>query len=74
MAEKQRNPYVSLGASLGGIFIAIVALIVIFAKEQAWVLAVIAVCFVFLGAILARGISRSEDEGNVRVPLKRAKK
>ncbi len=73
MAEKQGNPFVSLGASLGGILLAIVAVIVIFAKDQAWVLAVIAICFVILGGILARGISRSEDESHVRVPLKTKK-
>ena len=51
MAKKE-NPFVAIGASIGGIFIAIVFFFLLFASEQAWVLAIIALCFAVMAIAL----------------------
>ena len=48
MAKKD-NPFVGIGASLGGIMIAIVAIVMIFGSHQAWILPIIAAAFAVLG-------------------------
>ena len=51
MAKKD-NPLVSIGASLGGIMVAIVAIVMIFDSEQAWILPIIAAAFAVMGIVL----------------------
>lgn len=48
----EKNPFVAIGASLGGIFLVITALFLIFAKELAGILVPIVWGFVVLGAML----------------------
>ncbi|MDO8587193.1 MAG: hypothetical protein Q7T82_09150 [Armatimonadota bacterium] len=59
MSDKQPNPFVGMAATIGGISVAVVAIIAIFAKEQlaiaAWVVGALALMGVFLGAMAAKG-------------------
>ncbi|MFH1132992.1 MAG: hypothetical protein V1735_00730 [Nanoarchaeota archaeon] len=49
---KEQNPLVSIAGSVGGITVAMIALVVIFARDQAWVIAPIVVAMAFLGVML----------------------
>ena len=54
MKNENKNPFVGIAASTVALMIPIVALIVIFAPAQAWVLAVIAAVFAFMAIRLGR--------------------
>jgi len=49
---KRENPFVAIGASLGGIFIAIVAIVMIFGNNEAWILPIIAAAIAVMGMVL----------------------
>jgi len=50
--KNDKNAFVAIGASLGGIFLMIVFLFLIFARESAGYLATIVWAFVVLGIVL----------------------
>lgn len=58
MAEK--NSFVGIAPALGGVFIPIVLFVVLFAKEQAWVLAPIAIAFAIMGIFLGYFASKKK--------------
>ena len=64
--NKDKNPFVAIGVSLGGIFIGIVALFVIFASESIGILANIVWGFVILGIILGFLAYKSETSNKRR--------
>jgi hypothetical protein len=66
---ENKNPYVNLGAALSCFFVGTTALVVIFAREYAWILIFIALAFVLLGVVLGRYINK-EAEG-VKAPMKK---
>ena len=45
----EKNPLVAIAGVCGGIMIALTAVVLIFAKEQAWVLAPIVISFTIMG-------------------------
>jgi len=47
--KKDKNSIAGIAPALGGIFIPIALFVLLFAKEQAWILAPIAFAFAFLG-------------------------
>jgi len=49
---EDKNPFVGIGASLGGISVAIVAIVLIFASDQAWILTIIIPCLAVMGILL----------------------
>lgn len=49
---KNKNDFVGIGAALGGILIPIVLFFLLFAPQQAWVLAIIAGCFTVMAIVL----------------------
>ncbi len=54
MKEKtgNKNPLVSIATNLAGILLAITALIVVFSRENIWILAPVAASIALLGIIL----------------------
>ena len=48
----EKNPIVAVAAVCGGIMVPIVAVVLIFASEQAWVLAPIAIAIAVMGIFL----------------------
>jgi 4-hydroxybenzoate polyprenyltransferase len=59
MSDRQHDPFVGIAGAIGGISVAIVAIIAVFAKEQlavaAWVVGALAFMGVCLGAMAAKG-------------------
>jgi hypothetical protein len=53
MAKKEGNPFVAIGASLGGLLIGAIAIVAVLARDFMWVTPIIAACFVILGGLLA---------------------
>ena len=54
------NPLVAIGAVCGGIIVPIVVVVLVFAKEQAWVLAPIAVAIAVMGIFLGYFASKKD--------------
>jgi crotonobetainyl-CoA:carnitine CoA-transferase CaiB-like acyl-CoA transferase len=58
MSEKKGDPFVAIAGIIGGISLAIVVLIAVLARDQlmvaTWVVAVLALMGVFLGAMAAK--------------------
>jgi len=52
MMKNEKNPYVGIASAIGGTMIAMIALIVIFANENAWVIAPLAAFMALLGIML----------------------
>jgi len=48
----EKNPIVAIAAVCGGVMIPIAAVVLIFAKEQAWVLTLIAIAIAVMGVFL----------------------
>ena len=48
----EKNPIVTIAQVFGGIMIPIIAVVLIFAKEQAWILAPIAIAIAVMGIFL----------------------
>ena len=48
----EKNPIVAISAVCGGVMIPIAAVVLIFAKEQAWVLTLIAIAIAVMGVFL----------------------
>ncbi len=59
-AQPDESPHVKIAASLGGIFIPVVALVVIFTPSQAWILIFIAFAFALLGAVASYYAARKK--------------
>jgi uncharacterized membrane protein len=57
---EEYNPIVAIGASLGGIIIAIVAIFLIFASEQAGALVPIVIAIAAMGVILGYFASKKK--------------
>lgn len=58
--EKEKNPMVDLAGTLGGIFLVIVIMVLIFASHQAWILAPIVGAFAIMGIFLGYFISKKK--------------
>ncbi len=58
--SEEKNPFVGIGASLGGISVAIVAIVLIFASSQAWVLAPVIGSLALLGIFLGYFASKKK--------------
>ena len=60
--EHKCNPFVGIAATIGGICVAIVAILAIFAKEQIvvipWIVGVLAIMGVFLGVMALKKETR----------------
>ena len=50
--EGDKNPFVSIAAAIGGISVAIVAIVMLFSPNQAWVLAPVISSLALMGVIL----------------------
>ncbi len=54
----ERNPIVAIAAVCGGIMVPITAVVLIFAREQAWVLTPIAIAIAVMGIFLGYFVSK----------------
>ena len=50
--NKKDNPFVGIGASIGGIFMIIALFTLLFASQQAWILPIIAAVFAVMAVFL----------------------
>lgn len=57
----EKNPLVAIAAVCGGIMIPIIAVVLIFAKEQAWILIPIAISIAVMGIFLGHFASKKKD-------------
>ena len=59
MAQQERNPFVSIAGVIGGIAVAIVAIIAVLVRDQlwvsAWIVGALAVMGIALGYFAAKG-------------------
>ena len=56
----EKNPIVAVAAVCGGVMIPIVAVVLIFAEEQAWVLTPIAIAIAVMGIFLGYFASKKD--------------
>ena len=47
-----KNQFVSIASSVGGITLAMVAVILVFANDHAWLVAPVVACMAFMGTML----------------------
>jgi hypothetical protein len=54
----ERNPIVAIAAVCGGVMVPIAAVVLIFAREEAWVLTPIAIAIAVMGIFLGYFVSK----------------
>ena len=59
--DSKENPFVAIAAVCGGIMVPLVAVILIFAKEQAWVAVPIAAAMAVMGIFLGYFASKKNQ-------------
>lgn len=58
--KDQQNPYIAIAGTIGALTIGMIAVVLIFARDAAWTVAIIAPCMAFLGVMLGYFASKKK--------------